>query len=396
MNRSKIAFIHYPRSYEGALLESMPFVFNVVKALDGAGHHIDLYIWEDNVETYREYFSANVNIKKLRSCKPLRMVNRRRDWKNLDWLNNCNRAFIELDAALAPTYDLVFGAGQIGIYIASILARHSHCDYIYLNDEFPSSYHCSVDNYWNRQERLAVSRASLVVVPDLQRATPLLKDLQLADNAVDAAVIPNAVMDNAMADIDWESRLGIPENRLVLLQAGAIADWTQIPEILGSMAYWPDNAVLILNNRVPVPAAYKRQIGHLILDNRVFWNVDPLREDELSSLINYSHINFALYRDKGDNTRYIGWAAGKLLRSIMCGRPVIASNFPSLSFVDEHRLGKLVTHPSEIPDAIRHINQHQQEFMDNCLQYASDHLSFGKCWKTLSDKIESKTGIQLL
>ncbi|MEQ8937332.1 MAG: hypothetical protein RLT30_01370 [Gammaproteobacteria bacterium] len=78
-----VAFVHYPRAVEYALLESMPFGLNIVRALDKTAHiDLDLFLWEKDVDNYREYFSDETRICSLGSCAPFRIIKRKQDWLN--------------------------------------------------------------------------------------------------------------------------------------------------------------------------------------------------------------------------------------------------------------------------------------------------------------------------
>lgn len=392
MKKKRIAFIHYPRSVD-AKLGTMPFAIYIVKALDIAGWDIDLFLWEDDLSVYSNYFSDNVNITRLKSCDNHRLIKGDKFY----WINYINDPFIRLEVKKLPDYEIVFGLGQLGIYIASLVARSCKSHYFYINDEFPSSYiTSSFKSYWNRKERLAASKASLIIVPDEQRLVPLLKELKIDKSNVNFAVIPNAIeLTGDIKNINWHERLNLPANAVPFLHAGSVSDWAQVPEILSSLNYWSSDAVLILNSRVPVPESYKQQLSHLMIENKVFWNENPLHEDELNSLVSYCHGSFALYRDLGDNIKYIGWSSGKLLRSIVCGRPVIASNFPSLSFVEKYKIGRLIKNPSEIPEAVDDLIRNSEEYGNNCKKYADTEIKFEIWWGDACRKVKKITGIEL-
>ena len=364
---------------------------NIVNALAGSGHNVDLYVWEEDTSVYSSCFPDNVRIMRLETCKPGRIIKRK-----MDWINHVFKPFIKLELGLSNKYDLVFGLGQIGIYLAELMARKCGAEYIYLNDEFPSSYGTDHNNFWKKKEREAALHMCLLIAPDPQRIPVLCKELEITADRIATAVVPNAITQSPVVkDINWAERLRLPEGAIPLLHAGSVSDWAQIPEILSSLLYWPADTVLIINSRTPVAKSYKQQIAHLLPDNRVFWTEEPLRVDELNSLVTYCMGSFSLYRDQGDNIRYIGWSSGKLLRSLVCGRPVIASRLPSLEFVEQHGLGRLVTHPVEIPEAVADIIDNQDNYRKNCLDYVDTHLDFDQFWNTVCNKIQQKTGKQL-
>ena len=387
----RIAFIHHPFSAKFALLESMPISLNLVKKLDEAGHEIDLYVWEDDNSIYRKSFSKNVRICSLSSGSPSRVVKRK-----LDWLNFFNLPLIHFDCYRKKKYDCIFGVGLVGSCLARIMSKYSYAPYVYVNDEFPSSYSLPSNSYWMSKERQAAIDASLIIVPDEQRATHLYSELNISMSDVKHAILPNApLINNHIEYIDWATRLKLPANSIPLLHAGSIADWVQIPEILSSMPSWPEQTVLIINGRTPVNKNYKQELAHLMIEKRIIWTDKPLTEIELNSLVNFSLASFALYRDLGDNIRYIGWSAGKLLRSIKCGRPVIASRYPSLEFIEHNELGKLITHPAEIPAAVDDLIKNKIRYQENCLCYAENELDINKWWLQIVKQLKSVAGIKL-
>ncbi len=364
---------------------------NIIKALAQSGHHVDLYLWEKDTAVYSSYFPENVRILKLQTCRPDRIIKRK-----MDWLNHFMKPFIKLELNLNRKYDIVFGLGQIGIYLAELMANKCDARYIYINDEFPSAYGTDYNNYWKKEERETAANACLIIAPDEQRIPLLCSELGVDADKISTAVIPNAIRPSpVVSTINWAERLQLPVGSKPLLHAGSVSDWAQIPEILSSLYYWPADTVLIINSRTPVTQSYKQQIAHLLPVNRVFWTEEPLREDELNSLVSYCMASFSLYRDLGDNIRYVGWSSGKLLRSLVCGRPVIASRLPSLEFVEQHGLGKLVTHPGEIPEAVADIINNQDRYRTNCHDYVKTHLDFKKYWNTACSKIQKVTGIEL-
>ena len=86
-----------------------------------------------------------------------------------------------------------------------------------------------------------------------------------------------------------------------------------MPEILASVSYWPEDAILLLHSRSQDEAVrYRRQVSHLENPERVFWSLEPLSEDLLNSLVSYCDGCFALYRGHPNN-ELMGTSSGKLM-----------------------------------------------------------------------------------
>jgi glycosyltransferase involved in cell wall biosynthesis len=279
----------------------------------------------------------------------------------------------------------VFGYGQIGAYIANIIAKSNQCPFIYFNDEFPSGWG---ENPWTQLERQAVQNAAMVVVPDLHRFHPLCQELDVSTKPY--AVLPNMPMIKPpFEEINWHEKLGIPKDYVPFLYAGTMVEWAQIPEILSSLPYWPEKAVLILHSRSRQSMEkYRKELSHLEVSGKVIWTHESMSDSQINSLVAYCAGNFALYRNTGPNFEYIGFSSGKLMRSLACGSPVIASRLLSLSFVEEFQLGFLVRHPAEIPDAIQGILDNRAAYAQRCLEFCRDHASFERAWSEFSPKLQ--------
>jgi glycosyltransferase involved in cell wall biosynthesis len=294
------------------------------------------------------------------------------------------------------TYKCVFSVGLIGSYIGGIISAASRCPFVLLNDEFPSIYGQS---RWLPLQLWVARRADAIVVPSDDRHTALREELQL--NADKPFVTIRNTPERTLPSVhmDWHRLMGIPCGKKIFIHAGSIADWAQVPEILGTVSYWPEDAVLLLHNSRTRDelVRYRKQLSHLENPERVFWSSDLLPEDMLNSLIGSCSGSFALYRNVGLNIELIGTSSGKLMRSIICGTPVITSSFDSMEFVTKEGLGIQVTHPSEIPAAIDNLMRNRESYREQCARFAvSEKLLRDEAWnKILRCVRSSSNGIDL-
>lgn len=381
--KRRVAFVHYPHSPNEARLETMPFAFNSVVALAESGWIVDLYLWEEDIDIYKEILPKSVKIVTIKSLRSKEI----QELEKPSRFNRVRSILIDLEARNQNRYRYALGLGQIGVHFAAILSKLSDCPLVYYNDEFPSCWPTSI---WTRLEREAVCKSDLIVVPDAQRYKPLCRELEINDSKP-YVVLPNVT--NArppFLDINWHDRLGLPAGCVPFLNAGSISDWAQIPELLCTVPNWPDEAVVILHSRSIYDEKYRRQLSHLDIPGKIFWSTNPLPENLLNSLVSYCAGNLALYRNLGPNIEYIGYSSGKLMRSIACGSPVIASKYNSLSFVDENRLGVLVNHPLEIPLAFNKIIKDNIGYRNKCLKFSSEQLSFENAWKSVYEFLSSR------
>jgi hypothetical protein len=114
-----------------------------------------------------------------------------------------------------------------------------------------------------------------------------------------------------------------------------------------------------------------------------------LPENMLNSLVSYCTGSFALYRNTGPNFEQIGTSSGKLMRSIVCGTPVISSNFDSLNFVSKEGVGLQITHPSEIPGGVENLIRNRERYRTQCARFASsEKLLREEAWNRILQYIE--------
>lgn len=380
MTQNKIAFVHYPHLANAARLETMSFALNAVVSLANAGWNIDLYLWEEPSKNYNELLANNITIKYFKEPQPSPLNRFRHIWfpfKFQQWNSYC----------------CVFGLGQIGAYIAALIAKANNCPFIYFNEEFPSIWPKS---RWSKLEQQVIKDAAMIVVPDLQRFYPLCQELAISPTKPHAALPNIPIVKPLIEEISWHSQLGLPQDSIPFLHAGTIADWAQVPELLSSVPYWPKKAVLVLHSRSQSGTeAYRQELSHLEVPGKVFWSFKPMPENQLNSLVSYCAGNFALYRNTGPNIEYVGFSSGKLMRSLVYGCPVIASKLTSLSFIAEYQLGILVNHPVEIPDAVNQIIQDRSAYKSKCLQFCSTYVCFEKAWEKLCEQLQQIVNIDL-
>jgi hypothetical protein len=375
MKRSgRVAFVYYPFLPITGRLETMPFALEAVRSLAQAGWKVDLFLWEAEAAVYQTLLPQNVVIRWQKRQRSL--------------LGPQPRAWLE--ALRYGSYDCIFAVSQKGLGSAASLQRsNGGCPLVYLSEEFPSAWPPSA---WGKRERRAAQKATAIITPDAQRIELTRKELGLGDDALFAA-LPNIPAIDETPEIDWYQRLGLPPGCVPFLHAGSISDWAQAPELLTTVPFWPENTALILQCRAK--RTDFQQYEHLQLPGRVFWQLDPLPPDELHSLIKFCAASFALYRNTGPNLALVGMSSGKLMRSLACGVPVIASDLASLAFVREQKVGLVVRHPAEIPAAVTHMIERRADYRDRCLEFSRTTGSYARHWNEFAALLESRMGFNL-
>jgi len=116
----KIAFINCRTYPGGAGLINMPFAFNIVLKLQSEWL-IDLYLGSHPNSEYKDLLSSSVTVHQI--GRFLKVPYR---FKELALFVRCFRL----------GYRLVFGMGQVGSYLAFLVAKVNRCPLIVVNDEF--------------------------------------------------------------------------------------------------------------------------------------------------------------------------------------------------------------------------------------------------------------------
>jgi glycosyltransferase involved in cell wall biosynthesis len=362
----------------------MPFVINVIKRLTTADWEVDVFLWERPLVDYREIFSTTARVRY--QVEPKRMLYR-----------PIRLAQLTAKFMTYMNYQCAFGLGQIGSYLGGIISLASRCPLVILNDEFPSFWGPS---RWTPLERWAAKRAHVIIVPSADRIQQLTEELELSNQVKTFVEFRNSPkVSHPLERRDWHALLGIPSNKRIFLHAGTLGEVMQVPEILSSAVYWPEDAVFLLHSRSPEQeSGYRQQMAHLDVPGRVFWTSTALSEKLLNSLVAHCSGCFALYRNFGPNISLTGTSSGKLMRSVMCGSPVITSSFESLRFVGQEGIGIQVSHPSEIPRAIQELIGNERAYRERCLSFATQEVireeqSWDDLVRALSNKMDLREGL---
>jgi glycosyltransferase involved in cell wall biosynthesis len=366
-NNKRVIFVHYPHNHIAARLSTMPFALNSICATSKLFSKIDVLTWEKPSLEYEKIFrhQQNVSVHFLRAHSKL------------------SRRFLEILLRRTQIFKFLFpplpavciSLGQKALVSSGPLTSLLGIPSIYLNDEFPSCW----PRAWASMEKEYAAQAQLLVVPDKCRSEKLVEELSITKESPKVCTIYNAP---PIEDLDVDSlsatkylkTLGLEPNQQFVMNAGSIADWAQAPELMISTKLWPTDLKLLLHSRESgVLQRYRQSLSHLDND-RIIWSPAPTEIETLHGMIKISLATTALYRNTGANIELIGLSSGKVARSIACGTPIICNDLPSLRFIEDMSIGRVVRHPLEIPDAIDYIKENRSRLGVNCLEFA--HRNF--------------------
>lgn len=382
----RVAFVHFPHSADNARLETMPFALQSVRALRRAGWQVDVFLWQRDISALQDLGEGIVLHQAAAVRWPLPRFLRMK-------LLALSCGLQGMFHALRRRYRCVIGLGQFGGIVGRAMAMMSRCPLMYLNEELPSAW---PQTMMTRLERRALRGADLLVSPDATRNPQLLRELRLPSDTPTGVLYNLPQLEREPPAIDWHQRLGIPHDKQIVLHAGSVADWSQVPEVLATLPNWPEDVVLLLHSRSSNEnEQYRRSMAHLDTPGRVYWSDEPLSEDDLHSLISASLASLGLYRVSSVNIELMGYSSGKIMRSLACGTPVIASAIPSLNFVTKKAVGVQVRHPVEIAEQLPGLIAERQAYGRRCRSFTKGEISFEVAWKNLCDRFAALTALDL-
>lgn len=353
----KIAFIFALPIRTNPALITMPFGLNVIKLLDKKGYKIDVYLSEYKSSSYDYEFSERVTVHFLDH--------------NYMWPKEGKWSYYSLTTyfrwisffKLRNKYSHVFASGMAGITLGGILKRTNRkSKFIYMNDEFPDQ---GITSIWVKSEIRFAKRADFVSTPDESRFPPLCKQIRGLSNKKHFTLPNTPLMEDVenLPIIDWHEYFKIAPAKKIFLMAGGLQEFNQISELITSLQHWPENTVLILKGKNDVKG-FKQK--HSDLSEKIIWSSESFSPDKLHSLIKYCSASLCLYKHINDNLTYVGKSSGKLMRSVILGKPVITSTSDAFRFVEEMNIGIMTNSTGDIANAIRIIIERGSEMEKNC------------------------------
>jgi hypothetical protein len=259
-----------------------------------------------------------------------------------------------LEARLS-VYSYIIGVDPAGVAAAARLCNIAGLPLVYisfeimLTDEVVGAYELRL----KAAEKRAAQQSCLIMIQDEQRAKVFT-----GDNGVDlerVCLIPVAPKDSSPCRTNYlRRRLGIGEEKKIVLFQGTIAPWSGRYEWEELINSWPEHVVLVVHSRSRLNARHQKFLRMLAKSGRVFATDEPVPADELPLLTASADIGLVSYFPSPDswydlgNLEFVGHASGKFSYFMMCGIPVLVNDHTSLaSIVRSSQVGAVYTSPAE-------------------------------------------------
>jgi hypothetical protein len=235
---------------------------------------------------------------------------------------------------LARRHSVLVGVDPSGLVLAHQLNARAGVPLTYLSFEIMFREEVDLREAPLKEAELAACEAvSLALVQDEERAEALADATGLPRQHM--VLVPNAPEPEPVPESDYlRRRLGIPDDKLIVLYSGTLAGWASL-HLFGEMvADWPDRYVLVLHSRTAVAPRMRTYLSGLVQTERVAVSTEPVPSARLNEL--YASADFALAPytpvpddwTSGNNIFHIGLSSGKIAHAALCGLPLLASDLP--------------------------------------------------------------------
>ncbi|HMK48969.1 MAG TPA: hypothetical protein VK435_02860, partial [Thermodesulfovibrionales bacterium] len=293
-------------------------------------------------------------------------------------------------------YDLLIPYLQNELIAAGILGIARRIPFIYFSLEIVDADRTK-DLIGRVKKSLEISlnkRAVFTVVQDETR-----KDLIANLHNIDRDHIfkvPNSYVGSKPERSHYlRERFGIPDNKKVVLYAGAIEAWALDEQIIKAVEGWGDDFVLIMHgfSRDDYVQELKPLIKEVNLHGpKLILSLDVLNEEEYFNLVASADIGLVWYKkDLPDNVTNIGLSSGKLAAFLRCGLPVvIPSHLKGIrEYAEGSGFGVAVSDESEIELALDMIANNYASYRENAFRFFSDYLDYENCFRAILAEIDS-------
>ncbi len=291
------------------------------------------------------------------------------------------------------SYVCIFGVEPMGLVAASFALTEKNIPTIYFNMELMLESECDTvrKKHLKYIERACNRKSYLTIIGDEKRAEYLIQDNKLdKDSVVPVPVAalgePHRVKSNYLRE-----RLGIPENKRIILYAGNIIEWSMCLEIAQAAQKWRDDLVLVLHTWRPEAKDedYVKQISTLLVSPRGFLSLQPVSWEVLPELLSSADIGVAFYRDLGPNFVLTGLSSNKMAQYLQAGLPVITSNYPSFEVVERYGCGKLAGSPEETERLAREIFADYERYRANAFRCYQEEYELSHHFRAVLDRIKA-------
>ncbi|MDQ3810097.1 MAG: hypothetical protein M3336_07395 [Chloroflexota bacterium] len=409
--------IVYPR----ANLDTVPSLVGAAEMLAEGGYEVDVFCYSSAAHPPPTFASPRVRVRSLgvedvadRATAGLRSAARRADWLPRSARTRLAQGYATLGASLAHgsrlmarvrtrrlaragAYACLIGVDPDGLLLAQAMAGGAPVGYYSLELLLSSELTGEADARLKEQERRASREAAFVIVQDHERARLLAEDNGLAWERM--VLVPNSPTGPArrLPSRAWPRRLGVAQDRRIVLHAGSLGDWTGIEALVASAPNWPEPWVLVVHTRYDAQSsAYVQRLRASADPTRVFFSLRPVDRQTYQDLVDGADVGLAFYVASGGsaftgrNIQAIGLSSGKLAYYLRAGLPVVVNRAASIgAALEEAGCGLAVLDAAAIGPALSRISADYARFSEAACRFFDQNLEFRRAFSAAIDRIDS-------
>ncbi|MBR8826547.1 MAG: hypothetical protein DSM107014_01355 [Gomphosphaeria aponina SAG 52.96 = DSM 107014] len=219
-------------------------------------------------------------------------------------------------------------------------------------------------------EKKANNKALLTIIQDPSRAKLLAEDNQI--NLDNIYSLPNSPLGQAKYNKQYflQEKFKIGKEKIIILNAGTLADWSYTKEISTVATQLPDKYLTFFQSRFFVKDNdnYIKGIRDMVNPEKVIFSLTPFPYKDIDNIYRSADIGLAFYNTKllGTNCQEIGLSSGKIAHYLFTGIPVIVNKETSLAqLVNEYECGIVIDEFKELECACKKIMDKYQFYSDN-------------------------------
>ena len=291
-------------------------------------------------------------------------------------------------------YDFVIGIDR-GIIEAELISRAKKIPYALISYEI--FFEVEAGAQFKAPEIKACQNIEFAVVQDTVRAKMLSQEnsIPLSKMIYIPVAGRSANINSVKKKYYLHESLNIGKSKKIVLYIGSIANWTMADYILESTRYWPDDWVLVINNRYANKT--NPYYAHYYNRDRIFFCAHPSENvRQLENILLSADIGVALYSPLkgsigcGNNIRYIGMSSGKIGTYLKYGLPVITNDIGEMSAcIKKYELGTVVDVRKPLLPC--YSAEKIISWKKNCIQFFNTQLDLNISIKPFIQKLKNIT-----
>ena len=259
-------------------------------------------------------------------------------------------------------HSFFIGFDPEGLIIGGLVSLLFKVFYIYHSLEIYTLPENTGRKHWygrlrKKLEKWFAQRARLILTQDENRANILAHIDNLDRGRI--FLVYNSPMGEALSDKSTflRRKLGISDNKKVVLCVGSLMPETFTDEIIRSVDNWPEEFVLVVHGWIP-SVEFERSLRREAEQRtgKVFLSTELLPDSDKNKLFQSADIGLAFFKPVDKNLEYAAGAAGKIYDFMRAGVPVIGNSIPGMrELLEENELGLVVSEIREIGGVLRKI-----------------------------------------